>query len=93
MIVCVPVKAVKSVSRDFVLVINFGNRGTDVVRMQLLICRNVVQDDDSVVFNGRGGRVSLRIRYVWIRCGIEKKPDIIVVSVRIQRDLLLCMYV
>jgi hypothetical protein len=45
-IVRVSFETIESVRRDFVLVVDFGDGCTNVVRVELLRCRNVVEDED-----------------------------------------------
>lgn len=90
-IVRVAFEAVEAVRRDLVLVVDFGERCADVVRVELLVRGDVVQNDDLLVEDwGRRG-VVFGVGDVGIGGAVEEEPDVIVVAVRVKRDLLLCV--
>lgn len=90
MVVRIALESIEAVRRDLVLVVDLGDGSADVVRVELLVGRDVVEHDSVAVENGSGRRVSLGVGNIGVGGGVEDRPDVVVVAVRVQRDLLLC---
>jgi hypothetical protein len=89
-VVRIALEPIEAVSRDLVLVVDLGDGGADVVRVKLLVGRDVVEHDEMAVEDGSRRRVGLGIGNVGVGGGVEDGPDVVVVAVRVQCDLLLC---
>jgi len=50
----------------------------------------VVKNDDSSIFDGSRWSVMFRIWYVRVRRRVVEEPNVIVVSMRVKRNLLFC---
>lgn len=56
--------------------------------MELFRSGNVIENDDGAVENGSWRSMVFRIRNVGVRGGVEEEPDVVVVSMRVQSNLL-----
>lgn len=92
-VVRVAFEAFEPVARNFVLVVDFADGRADVVRVQLLVRRRVMEYERLPVFDRRRGRVRLDVGDVGIGSRVQDEPDVVVVAVRVQRNLLFCVRV
>ena len=84
-------KTSHSVCRDLVLKVNFRDWRTEVVRMQVLLSGNVPEFDACPVFDVKQFRIVHPVRFRVVIVGrIDDTPVIVLIDMRIQRDLLLC---
>jgi hypothetical protein len=88
MVVRVAVEPFEPIRRDFVLVVDFGDRSADVVRVELLVSGGVVEDESGAVENGRDGYVVFGVGDVRVDGRVLDEPEVVVVAVRVQGDLL-----
>lgn len=89
-VVGVTVEPFEPVRRDFVLVVHLGDGSADVVRVKLLVRRGVVEDEGGAVEDGTDGRVVLWIGDGRVGGAVQDEPEVVVVAVRVEGDLLLC---
>ena len=83
-------EALESIRRDLVLEIHLGHRRAVVVRVQVLLRRGVPELDALSVREVNQRVLFVVLGGVPIRRRVQQDPVVIVVSVRVQRDLLLC---
>ena len=82
----------KLVDLDLEVIVRVAFEAVEAVRRDLVLVRgDVVQNDDLLVEDwGRRG-VVFGVGDVGIGGAVEEEPDVIVVAVRVKRDLLLCV--
>lgn len=90
MIVRISFEAVESVCGDLVLVIDFGDHGSNVVRVKFLVRRDVIEDDDGTIDDGFRRRVRFGEDDGGIVGAVEEEPIVVFVAMRIESDLLFC---
>jgi hypothetical protein len=96
-IVGITIEALIAISGDLVLPVGLGDRGTDIVGVQAAVGRAVVESENSSVLDVLGLGKSVPGMGTVDRLAIDaeglslvlQEPDVVVVLVRIQSDLLL----
>lgn len=85
-------KAGKTIAGNFILKVHFTDRRSDVVRMKTLLGRDMLETDLSAGKNIFKGKFIPGIRG-WSVGGrsINDSPDVVVVSMGVEGDLLLCV--
>lgn len=90
MVVGVALESIEAVRRDLVLVVDLGDGSANVVRVKLFVGRDVVEHHGVAIEDGSGRRVGLGVGNVGVGGGVEDRPDVVIIAVRVERDLLLC---
>jgi hypothetical protein len=92
-VVCVPVKVLEAVRRDFVLVVVFRDWWTDVVRVQLLATDCVCESDLHLVRDVLDWWFEKFFDGVVGDHRVQDEPVVVLVSVGVERNLLFCSYI
>src|SRR5687768_8599004 len=96
-IVGVTFKSLITIGRNFVLPVSLSDRGTDIMRMQAAVGRAVIKTKNSTILDvdrlgksvpGLGTVDGLAVDSKGLSL-VLKKPDVVVILVRIQCNLLL----
>lgn len=85
-------KAGETVARNFILKVNLADRRSDIVRVKTLLGRDMFETDLGAGENIFKGKFvpGVRGRSVGGR-SVNDSPDVVVVSVGVESDLLLCV--
>lgn len=101
-VVRIAFETIVAVGRDFVLPVGFGERRADVVGVQAAVGRDVVEADDGAIMEERGRGQGVPGQGAWDGCISSRvggpvdglglvlhDPDVVLVLVRVEGDLLL----
>lgn len=89
-VVGIAIETFETVRRDFLLPVHIGDGCFVIVRMKLLLSLDVREADHEVIVDEAERSIFAWVAAVFGRRVIEYEPVVVVISMRVEGDLLLC---